>query len=54
MIDQIGMSVKAVIMSLLGSVKKDLLTTTEGVEKTSYLFCGPEATYCVWQVEKSS
>ena len=43
MIDQIGMRVKAVITSLLGGVEKDLLATTEGVEKTRSLFCGPEA-----------
>ena len=42
MIDQIGMRVKAVITSLLGGVEKDL-ATTEGVEKTRSLFCGPGA-----------
>ena len=32
---------KAAIMSSMGGVEKDLLTTTEDLEKSSFLFCVP-------------
>ena len=38
---------KAVIMSSMGDVEKDLLATTDDVEKSSFLSCAPEAIVCV-------
>ena len=39
--------VKAAIMSSMGGVEKDLLATmTEDLEKSSFLFCAPEAYVC--------
>ena len=37
---------KAVIMSSMGDVEKDLLTTADDLEKSSFLFCAPEAIVC--------
>ena len=37
---------KAVIMSSMGDVEKDLLATTDDVEKSSFLSCAPEAIVC--------
>ena len=38
--------VKTAIMSSMGGVEKDLLATPEDLEKSSFLFCAPEAIVC--------
>ena len=41
---------KAVIMSSMGDVEKDLLTTADDLEKSGFLFCAPEAIVCgMWR-----
>lgn len=38
--------VKAAIMSSMGGVEKDLLATADDLERSSFLFCAPEAIVC--------
>ena len=38
--------VKAAIMSSMGGVEKDLLATADDLQKSSFLFCAPEAIVC--------
>ena len=41
---------KAVIMSSMGDVEKDLLTTADDLKKSGFLFCAPEAIVCgMWR-----
>ena len=44
--------VKAAIMSSMGGVEKDLLATADDLQKSSFLFCAPEAILCVAGGEK--
>ena len=37
---------KAVIMSSMGGVEKDLFATADDLQKSSFLFCAPEAIVC--------